>query len=1074
MSEHTPRPPDTPVVPDRSGGAIDFSQFSTEQLLELRAAFDASRLPLERAAVEHELARRGLLSDESAPPLLLRFEVRFTRRDGIVGWLEAKSARGPLFGAGTVELHADTAVLSGWSRTWLGVRQAAQVSYALSGIANVATDQDLVRLTTSDGGRRHTVSFRAADAERALALAARLPSTKDAGFEESWSQLTAFNRDFLASTPHAYATTALVTANLAMYLGLFALSLSPFQLYAGQFQGWAANAGILTLNGEWWRLATSLFLHANFPHVALNMWALWNLGRLCERLYGRATFVILYVLCGVSASMWSILWDANRYSIGASGAIFGLLGALLAFLTLSRPRVPAQIARAHRWGTVVFIVLNLVAGALNYGVDNAAHVGGLLAGLVLGAILAAAARQDRVGRISLPRAVAAIALTAALLLAGEWAARGGGTGTPESYQWLQAHRWYSSGEAASLKGWAELDQAIASGTVSRQSAADQFAREVLPFWNAAQQRLELEKRTGAPSRLSVALADFVSARLAWARVWVEVLKGADESTTRELERDMRATLLAQARFSYRSIHQTLDDRPHSWADAAIVSRLRELLPFTRPACVADRNALSRSSGSGDSPTDGPAQRVAAGCATQALLRSGAYAALDAKLKHDAAHLGDLDDGSSSFSGDVAGLSDYFDYSGVDPPHLLARLSNWRRAVPASVYPDLSDAMFYEAAAWQIRGRGYADSVSNQQWQLFAQQLEMAAAALDGAGPRGKLTPLWYSLTLEIGLDRSVGSDSLRSTFDSGAERFPGDERLYRDMLRALMPRWGGSFGEVDKFIQATAKNEWHWSPDERYAYLYLQYADLEGDETDIFADVGADWPRLLVGFDALVRAFPRSDLLLNAYARFACRAGDADSYRTLRPRLDGRRADRVWKPTYSVDACDKKLGAGASTVASGRAPRPAAARLDDSDSGRPPELHPAVATFWDVRLGETRLAVERAKGLPLKVRNHTAIYNAAAPGADAIVEVEYAKTPEQSAEHVRAIFYRGGRDHAPPGLPFIDGITGEQLTEKFGAPVWSGVPNADSEYQMFADGLTADLWHRTVARYGIQDFYRTQ
>src|SRR5256885_9963961 len=124
---------------------------------------------------------------------------------------------------------------------------------------------------------------------------------------------------------------ALVGINIAVYIlmGLVGGGLlsdpSPQQLV-----GSGANFGPLTFNGEWWRLITYAFLHGSLLHIAFNMWCLWDLGALCESLYGRATFAALYLITGVAGGVASIGWRPLGGTVGASGAIFGLAGALVA------------------------------------------------------------------------------------------------------------------------------------------------------------------------------------------------------------------------------------------------------------------------------------------------------------------------------------------------------------------------------------------------------------------------------------------------------------------------------------------------------------------------------------------------------------------------------------------------------------------------------------------------------------------------------------------------------------------------------------------------------------------------
>ena len=98
---------------------------------------------------------------------------------------------------------------------------------------------------------------------------------------------------------------------------------------------------------------------------------------------------------------------------------------------------------------------------------------------------------------------------------------------------------------------------------------------------------------------------------------------------------------------------------------------------------------------------------------------------------------------------------------------------------------------------------------------------------------------------------------------------------------------------------------------------------------------------------------------------------------------------------------------------------------------------------------------------------NAALYNAARPQDDAIIEIYYGAASASSAGPVRAVHYSGDRDHAPPGLPFVVGLPGEQLRDRFANVEWSAVPNNDSKLEMFAGGLTAFLWHLEVKKSGI-------
>jgi rhomboid protease GluP len=151
---------------------------------------------------------------------------------------------------------------------------------------------------------------------------------------------------------------------------------------------WGSNFGLMTASGEWWRLFTSMFLHFGIIHLALNMAALWDFGRLAERLFGNWTFLALYLLAGVSGSAASLLWHPAVNSAGASGAVFGVFGLVAGYLMHKELGVPPSVIKRH-WGvTLPFIGYNLFIGATVPGIDNAAHVGGLIAGFAMGYALA--------------------------------------------------------------------------------------------------------------------------------------------------------------------------------------------------------------------------------------------------------------------------------------------------------------------------------------------------------------------------------------------------------------------------------------------------------------------------------------------------------------------------------------------------------------------------------------------------------------------------------------------------------------------------------------------------------------
>jgi len=150
---------------------------------------------------------------------------------------------------------------------------------------------------------------------------------------------------------------------------------------------WGADFGPLTLAGQPWRIFTGMFLHIGLIHIATNMWCLWSIGPLAERVFGRWVYLLLYFYTGVSASLLSLLAHPLVPSAGASGAIFGVAGALIPAFYFGKLPIPPQAVKATLRSLVIFAIINLAIGAKVPGIDNAGHIGGLALGLIAGALL---------------------------------------------------------------------------------------------------------------------------------------------------------------------------------------------------------------------------------------------------------------------------------------------------------------------------------------------------------------------------------------------------------------------------------------------------------------------------------------------------------------------------------------------------------------------------------------------------------------------------------------------------------------------------------------------------------------
>jgi rhomboid protease GluP len=199
---------------------------------------------------------------------------------------------------------------------------------------------------------------------------------------EKRSQLD-LRKQFTALVPSAayMVTPILIYLNAAVFLCMIIAGISPISPTAQSLFAWGGNFRPLAVNGEWWRLFTYMFLHGGIVHLAMNMFALLYIGAFLEPLMGRLRFAAAYILTGICAGLLSICIHSFSVGVGASGAIFGMYGVFLAVLTTS------HIQKAERTtllrSILFFVVFNLIYG-LQGNTDNAAHIGGLLSGFIIG------------------------------------------------------------------------------------------------------------------------------------------------------------------------------------------------------------------------------------------------------------------------------------------------------------------------------------------------------------------------------------------------------------------------------------------------------------------------------------------------------------------------------------------------------------------------------------------------------------------------------------------------------------------------------------------------------------------
>jgi rhomboid protease GluP len=206
------------------------------------------------------------------------------------------------------------------------------------------------------------------------------------------------------SWQYAPVTYLLLGINCAVFLAMLARGVSLGSPTVDQLMAWGADRpDNILMYGEWWRIVTAMFVHVGLIHIATNMWCLWNLGLLAEPLMGSAGLFAAYILTGAAGNLLSTwhgwVWPAHDPSglpffqagAGASGAVFGIAGALIVLLKSNRLPIPPQEVKKLRKSVIYFAAINLIIGlSVNFGsgltgisIDNSAHLGGFACGLLL-------------------------------------------------------------------------------------------------------------------------------------------------------------------------------------------------------------------------------------------------------------------------------------------------------------------------------------------------------------------------------------------------------------------------------------------------------------------------------------------------------------------------------------------------------------------------------------------------------------------------------------------------------------------------------------------------------------------
>jgi len=304
-----------------------------------------------------------------------------------------------------------------------------------------------------------------------------------------------------AATPRVVVTPALLAINIAVFLVMTALGVGVLGARPEEYLRFGANFAPLTTGGEWWRLVTSTFVQLGILHLALNLWALWDSGRLAERLFGNGWFAALYLFSGTAGGCASMLWNQQAISAGASGAVFGVYGALLAYLTVQRGAIPAEALNRLRVSASIFVTYSLFYGFAQAGIDNAAHLGGLAGGFAMGLILARPLDPHRRGSGSARRAVLAASFAAVTLPTAAWLTPGTSRVYRQAIALQNETAAFNADLARLLAAFQDIVTRSQTGRISDADVVKELRATMLPEWDAAVVRLaRVDLDTTAPTR----------------------------------------------------------------------------------------------------------------------------------------------------------------------------------------------------------------------------------------------------------------------------------------------------------------------------------------------------------------------------------------------------------------------------------------------------------------------------------------------------------------------------------------------------------------------------------------------
>ena len=482
------------------GSSIDYSQHTETELVDMFGRMDPRYAPAECARLGRYLADQGYIVTDgttgpgSAVPSSAKLQTLIGSPHHIEWYVDfgarASGMLGPaenefgFVGFGTMKTDG----ISLWICGEVPRRGAESTQLSCNKIANVESAGRFVRFSyNADEVDVDSICLWLPSNSAADQFVAVMPKRRTKDFRSQAKADVDFRAKVIAQSPRIPVTVALVAANAIVFIATLVAG-AEWITPVGRMQiEWGSNFAPYTTDGEWWRLFTSMFIHFGLPHLVFNMLALGMFGPIVERLYGSVNYLLVYVVAGIGGGLASVAWQPTINSAGASGAIFGVLGALLAAQLRAGDTFPTDILRPLRTTALLFLGASLYAGFKLQGIDNAAHLGGAVSGFMVGLVAArpitgssSYSRSDLRGSLQL------IPAAAVVLAAGFWFAQRASASIGGEGLYLRTVHWLALHEHIINR---KFNAARAKDDQNHLALIETLEKEVIPFWREAGGRL---------------------------------------------------------------------------------------------------------------------------------------------------------------------------------------------------------------------------------------------------------------------------------------------------------------------------------------------------------------------------------------------------------------------------------------------------------------------------------------------------------------------------------------------------------------------------------------------------------